>query len=351
MKAKIRWGVIGSGGIARRRTIPEGIQPASNAELVSVWGRNPKTNAEVAQEFGARAAKTIDALLAEDIDAVYIASPNHAHLEQTRRAAAAGKHVFCEKPLGLNVAEAKRMMHLCRKAKVSLGTAFMMRYHSQHQVALRLIQDGRLGQPVYARAQLSCWYPPMRGAWRQVPKLSGGGALVDLAGHCLDLLEMFFGPVSAVSCMIGHTVQRYATEDSAAVMARFKNGALATVDTFFCIRDASSKNRLELYGSNGSILAQDTIGQGDKGEVVAFLEREGDYDPSQARPAGGGFLIAPPPVNTYRAEIEAFSQALLEGRDTEESALRGVRSQVILAACYNSARLKREINIPVKAAE
>jgi len=343
MKAKIRWGVIGSGGIARRRTIPEGILPASNAELVAVWGRNPKTNAEVAQQFGAHAAKTLDALLSQDIDAVYIASPNHAHLEQTRHAAAAGKHVFCEKPLGMNVAEAKRMMEVCRKAKVKLGTAFMMRYHSQHQVALRLIQDGRLGKPVYARAQLSCWYPPMRGAWRQEPKLGGGGALMDLAGHCLDLLEMFFGPVAAVSCMTGHTVQSYATEDSAAVLARFKNGALATVDTFFCIRDNSSKNRLELYGSDGSILAQGTIGQDDKGEVVAFLEGAGDYDTQQARPASGGFVIAPPPMNTYRAEIEAFSQALLEGRDTKESALAGLRSQIILEACYKSARTGREM--------
>ena len=156
---------------------------------------------------------------------------------------------------------------------------------------------------------------------------------------------MFFGPVSAVSCLTGHTVQRYATEDSAAVMARFKNGALATVDTFFCIRDHSSKNRLELYGSNGSILAQGTIGQGDNGEVAAFLESEGDYDPRQARPASGGFVIAPPPVNMYRAEIEAFSQALLDGRDTKESALRGLRSQTILEACYRSARTKREMKI------
>jgi predicted dehydrogenase len=345
MKAKIRWGVIGSGGIARRRTIPEGILPASNAELVAVWGRNPKTNAEVAQQFGAHAAKTLDALLAQDIEAVYIASPNHAHLEQTRRAAAAGIHIFCEKPLGMNVAEAKRMLQICRKAKVKLGTAFMMRYHSQHQVALRLIQDGRLGKPVYARAQLSCWYPPMRGAWRQEPKLGGGGALMDLAGHCLDLLEMFFGPVAAVSCMVAHTVQSYATEDSAAVLARFKNGALATVDTFFCIRDNSSKNRLELYGSDGSILAQGTIGQDDKGEVVTFLEGEGEYDPNQARHTTGGFIIDPPTVNTYRAEIEAFSQALLDGRDTKESAIRGLRSQMILEACYQSAKTRREVKI------
>src|SRR6185436_16060565 len=104
------------------------------------------------------------------------------------------------------------------------------------------------------------------------------------------------------------TVHRYATEDSGAVLLRFRNGALATVDTFFCIRDSSSKNRLELYGSNGSILAQGTIGQGGGGEMIAFLQGATRYDAKQVRGADGGLRIGPPPVNTYRAEIEAFSQ-------------------------------------------
>ena len=345
MSTKIRWGVIASGGIARRRTIPEGILPARNAELVAVYGRNPVTNAEVAKEFGAQAAASLDELFALDLDAVYIASPNHAHLEQTRRAAAAGKHVFCEKPLGLDVAEARQMMQVCGKAKVQLGTAFMMRFHSRHRAALRLVKSGELGQPVYARAQLSCWYPPQRGAWRQIPKLAGGGALMDLAGHCLDLLEMFFGPIAAMSCLINRTVHNYRTEDSGAVLARFQNGATATVDTFFCIPDDSSQNRLELYGTRGSILAQGTIGQDDGGEMVALLAGAKKYNAKQTRAADGGLVIAPKRVNTYRAEIEAFSQSLLDGRDTAESACAGLRSQIILAACYESARRRKEVKI------
>ena len=185
----------------------------------------------------------------------------------------------------------------------------------------------------------------MPGAWRQVSKLGGGGILMDVAGHCLDLLEMFFGPVASVSCMINHTVQRYETEDNGAVLARFANGALATVDTFFCIRDRSSKNRLELYGSNGSLLAQGTIGQGSGGEMVAFLEDAGGCDVKRSRTSGGGLVIAPPPVNMYRAEIEAFSQALLDGRKTSESAQAGLRSQMVLEACYRSAKARREIKI------
>lgn len=346
MKRKIYWGVIGSGGIARRRTIPEGILPARNAELVAVWGRNPRTNAEVAEQFGAHAAASLEEMLAmKELDAVYLASPNHAHLEQTTLAARARKHVFCEKPLGMTVLEARRMLAICQKSKVQLGTAFMMRFHSLHQAALKLVRAGKLGQPVFARAQLSCWYPPISGAWRQVPKLGGGGALIDLAGHCLDLLEMLFGPIAAVSCMTNRTVQSYATEDSAAVLARFKNGATATVDTFFCIPDDASKNRLELYGSRGSILCEGTIGQNDDGTSVAFLADSKGYDAKQRRLEDCGLNLAPKRVNTYQAEIEAFSQALLEGRSTRDSAAAGLRSQKMLAACYESARCGRTIQV------
>ncbi|MCX7046307.1 MAG: Gfo/Idh/MocA family oxidoreductase [Candidatus Sumerlaeota bacterium] len=344
MNQKIRWGVIGSGGIARRRTIPEGIVPAGNAELAAVFDINLQANAEVARQFNARAVDSLEALLRLDVDAVYIATPVNTHAEQTCRAVAAGKHVLCEKPLAMTVAEARASLKTCHKARVNLGVAFMMRYHSQHQAALKLIQEGRIGKPVYARAQLSCWYPPMPGAWRQEPKLGGGGALIDMGGHCLDLLEMFFGPVEAVSCCTNRTVHAYASEDSAVVLARFRNGALATVDACFCIPDNSSKNRLELYGSKGSILAQGTIGQGEAGEMTAYLESDDKaYNAQQARDAGAGLAITPPPVNMYRAEIEAFSQALLEDRDTKESALAGLRSQIVLEACYRSARSEREI--------
>jgi predicted dehydrogenase len=336
MKQKIRWGVIGSGGIAKRRTIPEGILKAKNAELAVVCGRDPKKNEETAKQFGVKPARTIEELLKADIDAVYIATPVNQHLEQTRLAAAAGKHVFCEKPLGLNVADAEAMLAACRQAKVNLGTAFMMRFHSQHQAAKKLIAEGKLGKPVFARAQISFWYPPLPGAWRQNLAEGGGGALMDLAGHCLDLFEMFFGPVTGVSCMTNRTIQDYASEDSAATLVRFANGALGTVDTFFCVADNSSKNRLELYGSQGGILAQGTIGQGEAGEMTFFPE------------AGGETKIAPAPVNMYRAEIEDFSQALLDGKDTNESAEAGLHSQKLLAACYESAKTGRQISLAAK---
>jgi predicted dehydrogenase len=346
MKDRIKWGVLGSGGIARRRTIPEGISAATNAELSAVYDVNASANAEVAAQFKARAVDSVDALLASDVQAVYIATPPSAHRDQVLACARAGKHVLCEKPLGLTVADAKVIIEACRKAGVRLGTAFMMRFQSQHQAAARLIRDGKLGKPVFARAQLSCWYPPMAGAWRQDPALGGGGSLMDMGGHCIDLLEMFFGPVQAVSCLTGRVVHSYASEDSAVASLVFENGALGVVDTFFCMPDEASENRLELYGSLGSILAKGTIGQGASGTMTATLKASSaGYDAQQVRSAGEVLEISPPSVNTYCAEIEEFSQAILEGREPSHQAGLGLQSQKVLAACYESARTGRVVKL------
>lgn len=343
---KVRWGVIGSGGIARRRTIPEGIVPANNAVLTAVFDPVPSANDAVAAEFGARACATLADLLASDAEAIYIASPPSVHCEQTLACAKAGKHVLSEKPLGMTVAEAEAMISACNQSGVRLGTAFMMRFLAQHQAALRLIQEGRLGRPVYGRAQLSCWYPPMAGAWRQDLASGGGGSLMDMGGHCIDLLEMFFGPVKSVACFTNRSVHSYTSEDSAVASLYFENGALGTVDTFFCMPDEASQNRLELYGSLGSILAKGTIGQGAAGDMIAFLkEGAGAYDAQQARAAGGGVEIVPEPKNTYQAEIEEFSQAILDGRAPSNNARLGLQSQRVLAACYESAKTSKVVSL------
>jgi predicted dehydrogenase len=346
MNKKVKWGVIGSGGIARRRTIPEGIVASMYAELVSVYDTDQKANAEVAAEYNATAATSIENFLESDIDAVYIATPANVHIQQVFACANAKKHVFCEKPLGLTVKEAEKMVETCKGEGVLFGTGFMMRFLEQHQAALKLIRDGKLGKPVYGRAQLSCWYPPIDGAWRQNPATGGGGSLMDMGSHCIDLLEMFFGKVERVHCFINNTVHDYQSEDSAVVSLFFENGAMATVDTFFCIPDNSSKNILELYGSKGSILARGTIGQAGSGEMTAWLKGDDTgYDALQARSTGDGIDIEPKPVNTYQAEIEEFSRAILEKREPKNSAVTGLQNQRILAACYHSAKTGNVINI------
>ena len=346
MSGKVKWGVIGAGGIARRRTIPEGIVPAENAELVAVYDANAEVNAEMAEHFDVSASGSLEELLLSDIDAVYVATPANLHFEHTLACARSKKHVLCEKPLGMKTEEAESMITTCENAGVLLGTAFMMRFHAQHQAALRMIQAGGLGKLTFGRAQLSCWYPPIEGAWRQDPATGGGGSLIDMGGHCIDLMEMFFGKLKMVSCLISNTVHNYSSEDSAVATLSFENGALVVVDTFYCIPDNSSKNVLELYGSKGSILAENTIGQGASGEMVAYLEAEdAGYDVQQKRAEGEGIVIAPEPMNTYQAEIEEFSQAILEGRKPSNHAGLGLQSQKVLAACYESASAGRAVEI------
>ena len=331
MMRKVKWGVIGSGGIAFRRTIPEGIINAGNAELISVYDINNRVNLKVAKEFNAKHAGTIKELLDEDINAVYIASPPYFHLDQVKECAGSKKHILCEKPLGLSMEETEEMIRICEKEDVFLGVGLMMRYVAQHQSALELIREGRLGKPVYARAQLSCWYPPIEGAWRQDPVTGGGGSLMDMGSHCIDLLEMFFGKIE---------------KDSAVVTLYFGNGAIGTVDTYFCIPDNSSKNILELYGSGGSILAKGTIGQGAAGEMTAYLEtRDSGYDASQGREGSDGISINPDPVNTYKSEIEDFSRAILENKSPSVNAGLGLRNIKVLSACYKSANSGKVVEI------
>ena len=346
MENKIKWGVIGSGGIARRRTIPEGIMDADHAVLTTVYDINPEVNEDVAREFNAIAVNSIRELLDSDVDAIYIASPVNMHYEHVIACARGKKHILCEKPLGMSTPETEKMISACEAEGVMLGTSFMMRFHAQHQAALQIVKEGKLGKPVYGRAQLSCWYPPIEGAWRQDPNSGGGGSLMDMGSHCIDLLEMFFGKIKSVSCFINNTVHPYKSEDSAVVSILFENGAMGTVDTYFCIPDNSSKNILELYGSGGSILAKGTIGQGAAGEMTAWLETDSSgYNATQSRADGEGIPINPQAVNTYRAEIEEFSRAILDKREPSNNVRLGLESQRIMAACYESAKTGRVIQI------
>jgi predicted dehydrogenase len=339
MPRRIKWGVIGSGGIARRRTIPEGFAVASNAELASVFDVDDAANQAVAASFGARACRSIEELLQSGVEAVYVASPVKAHHGQILSALAAGKHVLCEKPLGLNVAEAEEVVSAADKAGLLLGTAFMMRFQSQHEALRRMAEHGLLGTLVFGRAQLSCWYPPIPGAWRQDPALGGGGALIDMGCHAIDVLENIFGPVRKLCCFTASSVQNYASEDNAVVLLSFASGATGTVDTLYCVPDESSKNRLEVYGSLGSVLAEGTIGQGSHGRMTAYLRQsQGVYEAQQIEQMGNGVEITPPAVNTYRAEVEDFSLAILEGRPPRADGRAGLWSQRLIDSCYASAR-------------
>ena len=288
MAKKIRWGVIGCGGIASRRTIPEFKQMVSNAQIVSVMDIDAQRAQEVAQQFDVPHHCATEAeCLAQDIDAVYIATPSNAHARQTIQAAQAGKHILCEKPVAITVDEVDQMEAACTKAGVKFMLAWCMRQNVYNVKAHDLVQSGSLGKPVMGRAQLTCWYPPIPGAWRQDAAVSHGGALLDLGTHCLDLLEWIFdSDIVEVTALQDLLVHDYATkvEDTSTVLARFANGSHGIVDTYFNIPDAAARNSLEVFGTRGSIIAHGTIGQDPTGNMFSVLQpEETGYDANQVR--------------------------------------------------------------------
>ena len=345
----IRWGVIGCGGIADRRTIPEGIIPAASAELVAVQDAFLPRMKEVAEKYGVTGYATVEELLADDsVDAIYIATPTHVHHEQTVAAAKAGKHVLCEKPLALTLEECEASIKACADAGVKFGTNFMMRFHACHETIRAMVAAGALGTPVLGRAELPCWYPPIEGAFRQSISLGGGGSLLAMGNHCLDLLEYIFGSkVARVACFTDNLVQDYESEDTAVATLHFANGAVGMVDTLFNVPDAAARNMLELYGSRGSMVTQGTIGQASTGSIMAVIEGETKgYDAQQVREEGAAEqIIAPALVNMSQAAIEGFCDAIANDTEPPVSGADGLWSHKVIDACYESARTGKIVEV------
>lgn len=350
MKKRIRWGVIGCGGIASRRMIPELIHHADNAELVSVMDVNPVRASEVAAQFGVAHHCAFETeLLAQDLDAVCIASPPMEHARQTIMAAQAGKHILCEKPIALTRKEVDDMENACAAASVSFMLGFCMRYNPYHLKARELVQAGALGRLVMGRAQLTCWYPPIPGAWRQDLAQSGGGSLQDMGIHCLDLLEWILDSrVVDVTGFQDQLVQRYSTpvEDASTVLLRFANGAHGIVDAYFNLPDAAAQNTLELHGSAGSLIAQGTIGQEPAGRMFGVFHQQGDYQANQTRSAGPQreeFQLESGGI--YGQMLSEFSQSLLERQPPAITLADGRHSIALVEAIYRAGRERRVIAV------
>ena len=345
----VKWGVIGAGGIADRRTIPEGIVPAANSELVAVMDADQARGKEVAAKYGVKCYATeVELINDPKVEAVYIATPVIAHVAQAMMAAEKCKHVLCEKPLAMTMSDCSKVVEACKSSGVKLGLGLMMRFHACHQAIKSVIEGGEIGQPVMARAQLTCWYPKIPGAWRQDPKLGGGGALMDLGIHTIDLLRFLLGEVQAVTGFADNVIQDYPVDDSSIVLLKFKSGAQGVVESFFDIPDAAAQNALEVYGTKGCILAKGTIGQGSAGSFTVYSSAEDKgYEAAQTRDDSGMAVreVTPEPVNIYRAEIEGFADAILNDTAPPVSAEDGNRSMEVLLAAYQSSREGKTVRV------
>ena len=334
---KIKWGVIGCGGIADRRTIP-GMMLTSNCELVAVMDTNYEVAQKVAAKYGAKIATADyrEILANDEIEAVYIASPVFCHKEQAIAAAKAKKHILLEKPIGINFAETREIIAACRREKVKLGVGFMMRYSSYHMAMKDISASGTIGEIVSMRGQLTCWYPDMENCWRQNKALSGGGALMDMGIHCIDLLQYISG-LSAVECRgyVQTQTFNYNVDDSASVVMKMENGATAYVDANFNIPDAAARCPLEFYGTRGSIIANGTLAQNDTGNVeILVCPEDKGYDAQQDRSTVEPLELNVTFGNMYTRELEAFAKAIIDGTEPPVNAKNTLLTHKIIDTIY-----------------
>lgn len=346
----VNWGIIGVGGIASRRMLPAS-EHMQKTHFVSVMGPDGDETRRIAGEYGTRACTTEAELLSDpDVQAVYIATPVYLHHQQVLQAAAAGKHVLVEKPIALSVHKGEEMVRACQDAGVYLTEGYMMKYHALNARAAEMVADGEIGQVVFCRAQLSCWYPDIPGAWRQDPAKGGGGALMDMGTHLFDLLEYVTGStIQEVCAYTGTLTFNYPVEDSSTTLMRFTNGAQGVADAFFNVPDSAGQDRLEIYGNKGSIQAEATIGQMPGGRMFACLSDAGkDYDPRQSKDSLDVNVreVSGSPINMYAAEADYLSACIESGSAPEiNTGAHGLHILRVAGAAYESARTGRSIKL------
>lgn len=334
MKKQIKWGVIGCGGIADRRALP-GLIQCDNARLVACMGRKKEVAERVAAKYGAEFACTeVSELLQKDIDAVYIATPVYCHEEQSLAALAAGKHVLVEKPVALNGTGAARLVEKFRGSGLRFEAGYMMRQHSLHRKMREIYREGGIGRSVSLDLQFSCWYPRDASAWRQDATKSGGGALMDLGVHCLDLL--FFLTGESVTDVCGYwdaQTPDYPVDESANILLRLKSGATARVQVNFNVPDALP-SRVEWKGKEGSLVAEGSLGQEDTGTLKWIHAPQAAYDAVQRRPEPRTETFEGEGGDLYTRQFEGFSARILEGATDYDFADSSVEVQKIVDRVY-----------------
>ena len=274
MVKPINFGIIGLGWVARDYMLPAIAR--AGAERVVLRAVVSK-GAEDFRGLGPETACYTDlaeCLRKANLDAVYIATPNHLHREQTIACLAAGVHVLCEKPLARTSAEVNTMRSAALEHDRLLVTAFDQRHHPAHREMRAFVRNGRLGIPTQARIDYACWLPKEWSGdnWRIDPAKAGGGAIIDLAPHGLDLLEFLLDDrIEELHCFDQAKVQDYAVDDGGILTARFASGTLASQTVAYNRPETLPRRRLELIGTGGMLLAENTMGQ-DAGGWLSFTD-------------------------------------------------------------------------------
>lgn len=332
-KMTIGWAMIGTGRV--HKWMASAIREAGNTRLVAVLSRDKARGTAFAKQHNIeRAYDSLDELLSDrEIDVVYVASPNGLHASQTIKAAEAGKHVFCEKPMAPTLGECHSMLEASKKSRVKLGLGFEYRQHPAHLKAHEIVHSGELGQLVFANAQVEV--PPVQApGWYYEPKMAGGGVIYMFGVHRIDLLRFILGcEVKEVSAFLGKHPAERPFEEMIVGLLRFDNGAYGTLH--FSMNIPHGTNSLEVHGSKASLFCIDTTSLwwgGSGGEL--FLKSDGATVRYQFQKS-----------DVYKDEVRDFNRCVEEGGEPLATGTDGLRAAEISIAMLESSRQGETIRI------
>ncbi|MEO6005602.1 MAG: Gfo/Idh/MocA family oxidoreductase [Opitutus sp.] len=330
MDARLNWGIIATGGIAR--AFATGVAHSKTSRIVAVGSRAQSSAEKFATEFGvARAHGSYDALLADpEVQAVYIATPHPQHVEWVIKAAKAGKHVLCEKPLSLTRPEALQAVEACQANDMLLMEAFMYRCHPQTAKVVEIVRSGVLGRVglVQAAFGFANAFDATNRFW---DKTQGGGGILDVGCYPVsfarliagaDVGEPFLDPIDVVGAV--QLDPRTHVDAWAAATLRFATGMVAQVSTSIAL---TQDNSARIYGTDGWLHIPEPWLPGKEGKPVTILHFRG-ADPTPER------ITISPPVWLYGLEADAFAAALAMGSKfvTQMSTLDTLGNMAVLDA-------------------
>jgi predicted dehydrogenase len=303
---KVRWGVLSTADIGMAKVTPA-IGQADNCEVVAIASRSLEQAEAAAEQLGIPGFfGSYEALLeADEVDAVYIPLPNNLHHKWTIKAAAAGKHVLCEKPIALTSSEAEEMAAACDEAGVKLEEAFMYRHHPTWVEAVRLLGSGAIGDLQGVQTWFSYFNDDPSNIRNRIE--NGGGAIMDIGCYNINLSRMLFesGP-SRIEASVRRDPAMGIDIVSSAIL-EFPGGGQST---FTCSIRAEDYQRVHIVGSDGRIEIEIPFNIPPHRETRIFVTQGGDPPVAPATET-----LAFPAVDQYTIQASLFAQAVLDDTD------------------------------------
>ena len=254
LTAPIRWGIIGCGDVTEVKSGPA-FQHAQGSELVAVMRRNGELAADYARRHGVpRWYDDADALIADpEVDAIYVATPVSTHMEYALRASAAGKPAYVEKPMARSHVECVTMIEAFRDAKLPLYVAYYRRAQPRFLKVRELVRSGALGAITSVMLRFLSPGQPHESQqlpWRLTAEHSGGGLVMDLGSHALDIVDFILGPLDLITGRAANVASNYEVEDS--VVLTFRAGSVPGV-ALWNFASATSDDLLKIAGTRGRV--------------------------------------------------------------------------------------------------